>query len=139
MERIVVGVDGSPCSLAALRWAATEARSRGARLDVVMAWEYGLPVSGTLPTADEMDHRCRAELDQVMASEGLEDSGIEVHTKVVRGPAGPALVNEVGKATQLVLGSEGHGAFEGKLVGSVSMYCTAKAPCPVVVIPPDDR
>lgn len=135
MERIVVGVDGSPGSVDALRWAAEEARARHARLDVVMAWEFPLPVSGTLPTAEEMDHECQAVLDKLLTDEGLTgDADLQVQTRVVRGPAGPALLHDLGQAALLVVGSEGLGAFEGMVLGSVSLYCVSKAPCPVVVI-----
>jgi nucleotide-binding universal stress UspA family protein len=59
--------------------------------------------------------------------EGLE-------TRVTYGHAAPALIDEAQGADLLVVGSKGHGAFTGMLVGSVSLHCVTSASCPVVVV-----
>ena len=48
--------------------------------------------------------------------------------------AAPALIDEAQGADLLVVGSKGHGAFTGMLVGSVSLHCVTSASCPVVVV-----
>jgi nucleotide-binding universal stress UspA family protein len=136
MSRIVVGVDGSLASAEALRWAVDEARARQARLDVVMVWTSPTPIVATLRAADEVDEQCRLQVQEMLAADGLDTAGLSIHPRVLRGPAGPALVDAAGGADLLVVGSEGRGRFTGLLVGSVSLYCVSKAPCSVVVVPP---
>jgi nucleotide-binding universal stress UspA family protein len=101
-----------------------------------MAWDYPTPVIGTLPPADDMDRHCRSVVDEMLAADDVDVAGLEVHPRVFRGPAGPALVNASRGAELLVVGSEGLGRFTGLLVGSVSLFCVSKAPCSVVVVPP---
>jgi nucleotide-binding universal stress UspA family protein len=146
MERIVVGVDGSPTARLALRWAATEASCRHARVDAVMAWSYPVPIVGSLPDPDDADHRTEAALHRILVEEGLvvEASADEtstvgdrppVHALVRRGPAGPALLEAAGVASMLVVGSRGLGWFSGMVLGSVSRHCATLARQPVVVVP----
>lgn len=140
MSRIVVGVDGSPESVEALRWALDEARARRARLDVVMAWQYPVPVDAILPEARDFDRQTEAEV-QTLVDEVDPDgrSGVDVHPRVFRGPAGPALIDAARGAELLVVGSQGRGRFAGLVLGSVSLFCVSKAPCSVVVVPPASR
>ena len=59
MEKIVVGVDGSAGSRAALRWAWDEAKAHGAALEIVVAWQFpittSLPAFGSMPTPDDLE------------------------------------------------------------------------------------
>jgi nucleotide-binding universal stress UspA family protein len=136
MSRIVVGVDGSPESVEALRWAVDEARSRRARLDVVMAWEYPVPIDAILPEAADFDHEVEAEVKKLVDEVDPEgSSGVDVHPRVFRGPAGPALIDAARGAELLVVGSQGRGRIAGLVLGSVSLFCVSKAPCSVVVVP----
>ena len=142
--RIVVGVDGSAGSLAALRWAAAEARVRKATLEVVVAWQYPalstIPAFGVLPPADEMATDAKQGLADLLRDEGLlDDPGLEITEAVIQGTAGSALIGAATGADLLVVGSRGHGGFTGLLLGSVSQQCVTHAPCPVVVIPHPDR
>jgi nucleotide-binding universal stress UspA family protein len=64
---------------------------------------------------------------------------VVVHLKVTEGHPAFVLTDAARGAALLVVGSRGHGAFAGMLLGSVSEYCAAHAPCPVVVVRhPDD-
>lgn len=63
-----------------------------------------------------------------------EHSRVEVQTQVIEGHAAPVLIAAARDAQLLVVGSRGHGAFAGMLLGSVSEHCTSHSPCPVVVV-----
>lgn len=137
METIVVGVDGSACSLAALRWAIEEGRLRGAKVHAVIAWSY--PHVSTyheaahalkLPLAED----AAATLERAVEEAAGEDPGVEIETEVVESRAAPALVEAGKDASLLVVGSRGLGGFTGLLLGSVSQQCAQHSPCPLVIV-----
>jgi nucleotide-binding universal stress UspA family protein len=137
---VVVAVDGSDASRAALRWAS----SLGGPVRAVCSWTYpsSLPlpwsrVSAHIP--EEVDASVLAELEHVVAEELGEAASIE--TAVLRGPAAGVLIDhaEWTGARQLVLGSRGLGGFGGLLLGSVSRHCLEYASCPVTVVPGPER
>jgi nucleotide-binding universal stress UspA family protein len=139
MEKIVVGIDGSPAATAALEWAIGEARLRGARLLVVQAW--GVPVLayatpyGAGPTVELVDSERKAAaaaLDAVV--ERVDTEGVDVRRAVVEGSAAQSLLEAAEDADLLVVGSRGHGGFAGLLLGSVSQQCAQHALCPVVIV-----
>lgn len=134
-NRIVVGVDGSPSSLAALRWAARQAELSGAELHAVTAWH--VPGTGTwvAPVADfDWASNAGTILDQAI-KEALDGTGTDrVHRHVVQGPSAAVLLDAAEGADLLVVGSRGHGEFAGMLLGSVAQHVTAHAPCPVLVV-----
>lgn len=136
--RIVVGVDGSDHSRAALRWAAEEARMRGMTLDVVLAWRppYSTFVpSFDVPSVDELEGAARATLLDLMKGEGLSEHGDPMANAIpIEGPPAPSLVEAAIGADLLVVGARGLGAFRGMMLGSVSQHCVTHAPCSVVVI-----
>lgn len=66
MGKIVVGVDGSAGSRAALRWAFTEAKLRGTSLEAVIVWQY--PITASLPTFGAMNTPDDFEVDALNAS-----------------------------------------------------------------------
>jgi len=133
--RIVVGVDGSPSSIAALRWARRIGQAVGADLEAVTTWEF--PASygvGAVPLDWRPDVDAAQQLaDALTAAFGSpEPAGI---TRQIReGHAAPVLVEASAGAEMLVVGSRGHGGFVGLLLGSVSAYCAEHASCPVVVV-----
>jgi nucleotide-binding universal stress UspA family protein len=135
--RIVVGVDGSEASKDALRWAAAQAEVTGAALEVVMTWvvhtaayAYGVP----MPTAYDFAPQSEQELDGIVQQTRGEFPRIEVSGSVIEGLAGPVLFSVAKDADLLVVGTRGHGAVVGVLLGSVSEYCITHATCPVVVV-----
>jgi nucleotide-binding universal stress UspA family protein len=143
-DKIVVGVDGSPGSILALRWAADEARLRGAVLEVVTAWHYPvlstIPAFGVLPPADEMTAEARKGLHELLEDEKLTaDEGLTMIETVREGSPAGALVDAATDADLLVVGSRGQGSFGKKILGSVSHACVTHAECPVVVVPSSDE
>lgn len=110
MEKIVVGVDGSTGSRAALRWAWEEARAHGAALEIVTAWQYpittALPAFGSMPTPDDLEGEARTEMLAMVADEGITaDGGVAVTTLVAEGTATQVLLDAAAKADLLVVGS----------------------------------
>ncbi len=132
---IVVGVDGSQASRDALRWAAHQARLTGAELHAVSAWH--VPGGyGWAPDYSDADFAAQARkgLEETVAEVIGGDPGIHVVTAVRQGhPAGVLIDASVGAAL-LVVGSHGHGAFAGTLLGSVSQHCAQHALCPVLIM-----
>ena len=57
-----------------------------------------------------------------------------MQTRLAYGHPSQALVQASKEASLLVVGSRGHGAFTGMLLGSVSMHCVTGAFCPVTVV-----
>jgi len=140
--RIVVGVDGSPGSLAALRWALSEASWRGVDVHAVGVWRYaggrGFNVSAGDPRPrDEMARAMAATIAAATASPpGAEaPTRVMVTTTLVLGDPGWELPAAVGHDDLLVVGSRGHGTAVGLLLGSVSQQVVVHALCPVVVVP----
>jgi nucleotide-binding universal stress UspA family protein len=139
-ELVVVGVDGSAESIAALRWAARYAAASGARVRAVMAWHYPGAVGGPpiekAPAAvhAQTDAQMHETLDTAIAKayEGQDSAGVEKDTAY--GHPAQVLIEASKEADLLVVGRHGHGAFTGMLLGSVSIHCVTGAYCPVVVI-----
>ena len=135
---VVVGVDGSEGSRRALRWAARQSRSTGARLRAVWAWSYlDQPVERFDPAYGEDD--ARRSLDEALAALGDEAAGLDVEPVVVCDLAARALLDSAKDADLVVVGSRGVGGFEGLLLGSVSSQVASHASCPVVVVPGEER
>jgi nucleotide-binding universal stress UspA family protein len=135
--RIVVGVDGSDESKAALRWAGRQAALTGARLEAVITWHIpSAAYGGPMLALTEYDFAPGAQqtLDEAIQEVLGAHPAIEVSTVVEEGYPALMLLQAAVGADLLVLGSRGHGAFAGMLLGSVSEHCVAHAPCPVVVI-----
>jgi nucleotide-binding universal stress UspA family protein len=133
-RRIVVGIDGSPASLAALGWAAQQAELTGSSLEIVTTWEW--PTSfgwAVLPAGYDPAAEMKKELEPTLASLRVAHPQVPVSWKIVEGHSAPVLVKESRGAELLVVGSRGHGEFIGMLIGSTSEHCVANAACPVVV------
>jgi nucleotide-binding universal stress UspA family protein len=135
--RIVVGVDGSDASKDALAWAARQANLTGARVEAVTTWfippvayEGAVP----LPTTFDLAPAASSMLDEVVGKVLVDHPGLEVSRVVIEGPPARRLLEAAAGAELLVVGSRGHGAFAGMLLGSVSEHCVSHAPCPVVVV-----
>jgi nucleotide-binding universal stress UspA family protein len=143
---IVVGVDGSAPSLAALRWAAEEARLRGARLVALYAWVLPAPVAvpgpglAPIPEVDlpgqieALREAAEAELDAALSEAFPEGAPVDVERKLVEEHAGEALERESRSADLVVVGSRGRSGLKAALLGSVSGHVIAHAACPVVVL-----
>jgi nucleotide-binding universal stress UspA family protein len=144
--RVVVGIDGSARSRAALVRAVAEAAQRGGEVEAVAAYEladHWTDMSSTLiPSTDQiradLQERATSFVREVCDGLGGEGGGAQpaVHVRVVEGPAHDVLVSRARGATLLVVGSTGHGQLRSLLLGSVALHCAMHAPCPVMVVHP---
>ena len=137
--RIVVGVDGSESSKAALRWAARILAATGGFIDAVIAWQpppyYGWGYVGAeWNPEDEARKVLTAAVDEAFGA----DRPIGTRLTVQRGNPAKVLLDQSKDATLLVVGSRGHGGFAGLLLGSVSAPCAEHATCPVLVCHGED-
>lgn len=158
MGRIVVGVDGSPDSRAALDWAINEARFRSE--DVKAVYVYGLsaehnPFLATYSSfasassaqqsaeqarnwqeqREEATYRQAAGvLSSVVHEVSEANPGVEIEQMTVGGgrPA-RSLLQQAQDCSLLVVGARGHGGFRGLRLGSIAEKCVRHAPCAVMV------
>jgi nucleotide-binding universal stress UspA family protein len=134
-HRIVVGVDGSTSSRAALAWAVGQARLTGAVVEAITACEYlnaygyPLPVRGV----DIFELATKAVKDAIAEIPAHTDAAA-IRYRVLEGHAARVLVDASAGADLLVIGSRGHGGFVEALLGSTGEPCVHRATCPVVVI-----
>ncbi|HXZ82857.1 MAG TPA: universal stress protein [Acidimicrobiales bacterium] len=133
---VIVGVDGTPSSVNALRWAAHQAELTGATLRVVTTWAFPATVGWTPPYPEDFDPEAdaRAVQKDTIAEALGEDPNIPLELVVVEGHASATLIEMSHEASLLVVGCRGHGAVAGLLVGSVSEHVVCHASCPVVVV-----
>ncbi len=158
MGTIVVGVDGSPGSDAALRWALAEAHLRAVKLRIVHAFQLPqlpLAIAGlggvgapglAVPAAEDADRlhgAVEAQAGQLIEAalrraDGETLDGLEVGHRSIEGPAAQTLIESARDADLLVVGSRGRGGFLGLVLGSVSYQCAQHPPCPAVILPPPE-
>ena len=142
---IVVGVDGSPESHAALRFALKDAVRRRTGVRVVSAYvppeywavSYGLT---TLPTLDDlMQESAQVGRDAIDVAVTADPESCAVPTEVIAvpGPAAKALIEQAADADLLVVGHRGRGGFKSAVLGSVGLHCVLHAMCPVTIVRPD--
>ena len=138
-REIIVGVDGTDQSLGALRWAAREAKRRGAPLHLVSAYSVPVYAGSTFDVGyAAFDQGALDDAVKELVREAalhVQNLNVEVRSTVETGdPSGVLL--ELSKSAQLlVLGSRGRGGLLGRLLGSVSTAVPAHSHCPVGIIP----
>jgi nucleotide-binding universal stress UspA family protein len=143
--RIVAGVDGSPSSMSAPRWAIRQAALTGAAVDAVIAWHYPAAANGygwaPMGTGEGFDFQENAEKTLTDAISNAVDPGRNagVRAHVVEGNPAQVLIDASDGADLLVVGSRGHSGFTEALLGSVSQHCVHHARCPVVVLRGEDH
>ena len=132
---IVVGFDGSEGSRAALKWAVAQAEFTHSPLTIVSTWSTPSNVDNVqvVPAIDDHWGHANATAESAL-SLLTEFSSISASTLIVEGHPATALVECSREASLIVVGSRGHGAFVGMLLGSVSQHVAAHAHCPVAVI-----
>jgi len=141
MRTIVVGVDGTRESLAALRYAIGEARVHGDRVKAVAAWHvptiaYGSAFAPSPPDPHAFEADAEAALDAAVAATAEEAGDVPVLTVVREGDAAHVLVEEAEGAAQLVVGCRTLNMVGRLLHHSVSGECAHEAHCPVTVVHP---
>ncbi|MFE2109894.1 universal stress protein [Kitasatospora sp. NPDC059463] len=137
-RRIVVGIDGSAPSKAALRWAVGQAVLTGATVHAVAAWEYPSLYGWFAPMVDDgFEQSARrtltVEVDEVVGPQ----RPVPVEESLLPGHAAEVLLEVAEGADLLVLGSRGRGTFARTLLGSVSARCAVHGSCPVVIVRAD--
>ncbi|HEV8024117.1 MAG TPA: universal stress protein [Candidatus Nanopelagicales bacterium] len=142
---IVVGIDGSSNSEAALEAAFEMASFHGWDLSAVHAWDvpaYELIESPQgvvpLPVADVAEDEVRLSA-QVLAGYRERYPDVKLHEHLVRGSAPKALLEHASNAAMIAVGTRGRGAFLSAVLGSVSNAVLHKADIPVFVVPPPDE
>jgi nucleotide-binding universal stress UspA family protein len=134
-HRIVVGIDGSPESLSALRWALNEAASTNATLEAVHCWQPHTIPDVIFGSPEEM-HRgsvCMLRNEVQAALIDISEPPIVEETSVHGRPA-HVLLERASRARLLVLGAHGHTDLHDVAFCRVTTSCLRHAACPVVVV-----
>jgi nucleotide-binding universal stress UspA family protein len=145
--RVVVGVDGSPSSRAALRWAVDHAALHGGTVDAVMARQVPETdvIGGFGQTPAELDDEkviaddAQRSLDAIISEEVKADDRNRVRARVFLGHPATALVQASDGAELVAVGQRGLGSFTAALLGSVSEYLAHHANSPVLIFRGDAR
>jgi nucleotide-binding universal stress UspA family protein len=135
VRRIVVGVDGSAESVAALRWACHEAPIRGAEVHAVHVREemchsvasYAVPPAVPGPDDFSID-----EMVQSVQDDQAPD--VQIWVEEPDGLAARVLLDRCDGADMLILGTSSDAPGGGRSAGPVIRACLRRAPCPVVII-----
>jgi nucleotide-binding universal stress UspA family protein len=132
---VVTCFDGSAASARALEWAATEARMRQVPLTVCHAWETPDPSCALPPAVNEAARQAAKRiLSRGMVVAEHHAPGVPVRSRLLPGPAAPALVHAADGAQLLVAGARGAGGSSWPGLGTVSAQLAAHASCPVEII-----
>ncbi len=136
---VVVGIDGTELSEAALEFAFAEASAHGADLVAVHAWtdlvlENAFPSASVAVNVAPLAQEAEATLGERLAGWQERYPDVRVTREVVRDRPSRALLQFAEKARLVVVGSRGRGGFRGLLLGSTSQQLLRYAPCPVAVV-----
>jgi nucleotide-binding universal stress UspA family protein len=139
VRRIVVGVDGSAESVAALRWACREASLRPAEVLAVLALEsachqvasYAVPVPRQ---SNGSGGAARDVLRKSVAETAGRYPGVNLRTEIAEGLAARVLLDHASDADMLVLGRTSYGSDPYRAAGPVIRACLHGSACPVVII-----
>lgn len=136
--KVVAGVDGSPHSAAALRWAISEASEHDGEVLAVLAWQMPfVSIPGGFDR-DELEQSYKSYLLRTIR-EIAPSPPVPLTSVVAEGDPIESLIEAAKDAHLLVVGTKGHSGFAGLMLGSVSAACAANAPCPVVLVRHDQR
>lgn len=139
-DRIVVGVDASPHSVAALWFAFEMARTTVQPVTLIHSWGYDtmwLDAPVGVEPGDLVDVHALAEraVHSVADPIAAEYNDVDVAWVMERNTPAQSLMDAANTASMLVVGRRGHGGFPALLLGSTSRALTHAAPCPLAVIP----
>jgi nucleotide-binding universal stress UspA family protein len=129
----IVGVDGSPHSDAALRWALADAEKHGGQVTALFVWQVPFSSFPGLYDREALEKASKEFLIEKVSAVAPTPS-VPLLPVVAEGDPAEALVVASKDADLLVLGTRGRSPLAGLLVGSVSLQCAAAARCPVVLI-----
>lgn len=136
-RKLVVGFDGSPGSIDALRWALTESHERNLTLEVVYSWLlpgslYPFPIS--IPNTEDLYEQAKQFITDQLKLFTTDHPDVKTTLKIVQGAAGQELVSHGKNAEGIVVGARSHDTISRLLIGSVSHYVVVHAECPVIVV-----
>ncbi|MFF4541879.1 universal stress protein [Streptomyces aureus] len=131
---VTAGLDGSPESLAAARWAAEEAEKRGLALRLLHAWPLLVPEPVHTASEADQNYWARRLVHTAQAELRARHPGLSVVGDLVPEDAQEALIKAASESEMLVLGSRGLEAVESYFLGDVSMPVVARAERPVVLV-----
>ncbi|MGQ5637852.1 MULTISPECIES: universal stress protein [unclassified Streptomyces] len=136
---VTVGLDGSPESLAAARWAAEEAGRRKLALRLLHAWPTLAPEPARLPAEVDQNYWAKRLVDTAQAELRARHPGLAIDKSLVADDAQHALLQAVSESEMVVLGSRGLESVESYFLGDVSMPVVARAERPVVLVRAEPR
>ena len=146
-KRVVVGVDGSPASAKALKWAQNYAKSVALPLTIVTSWDAEFvsvaiaAFGGDSIDSDSIEsrHALAASLQSKSMEAAFGDAPLPswITAELIEGKPAEALVGASNGANMLVVGTRGHSLIADIVLGSVSAHCVLHAHCPVTVIRED--
>lgn len=131
---VTVGLDGSPESLAAARWAADEAGRRKLALRLLHAWPMLAPEPARLPAEVDQNYWVNRLVDTAQAELRNRHPGLAIDKSLVADDAQHALLQAASESEMVVLGSRGLESVESYFLGDVSMPVVARAERPVVLV-----
>jgi nucleotide-binding universal stress UspA family protein len=147
LVRIVVGVDGSAYSRAALKFALADAGRRGAEIQVLSVvhsaehWPVGLGMASSsagTPAIEqvlsEVEQETQRLVAEVVAEAGESAAQVPLHVRILPGMPAGVLIEQAHGAELLVVGHRGRGGFASALLGSVGLHCVLHATCPITVV-----
>ncbi|MEU3521480.1 universal stress protein [Streptomyces sp. NPDC006654] len=136
---VTVGLDGSPESLAAARWAADEAEKRELTLRLLHAWPMLAPEPARVPAEVDQNYWSKRFLHDAQTELQARHPGLPVVTSLVADDAQNALLEAAAESEMTVLGSRGLEPVESYFLGDVSMPVVARAERPVVLVRAEGR
>ncbi|MEU9759183.1 universal stress protein [Streptomyces sp. NPDC047985] len=131
---VTVGLDGSPESLAAARWAADEAERRRLTLRLLHAWPLLVPEPARVPAEMDQNYWARRIVQHTKAEIQARHPGLSVVGSLVADDAEDALLRAAAESEMVVLGSRGLVPVESYFLGDISMPVVARAERPVVLV-----
>ena len=133
-QALTVGLDGSPESLAAARWAADEAERRNRTLRLLHAWPLLAPEPTSIPAEIDQNYWAKRLVHNAQAELQARHPGLTIVGNLVADDAQNALLQASSESEMLVLGSRGLTPVESYFLGDISMSVVARAERPVVLV-----
>ncbi|MDX3231360.1 universal stress protein [Streptomyces sp. ME19-01-6] len=131
---VTVGLDGSPESLAAARWAAGEAKRRELALRLLHAWVLLSPPTPDSPSADDQNYWAKRIVHDARTELSRRYPGLPITEELVAEEAETALIGAAARSRMLVLGSRGMEPLASFFFGDISLYVVGRAERPVVLV-----
>ncbi|EMF57508.1 MULTISPECIES: universal stress protein [Streptomyces] len=136
---VTVGLDGSPESLAAARWAADEAEKRKLTLRLLHAWPLLVPEPARVPSEVDQNYWAKRLVHTARAELQTRHPGLLVVGSLVSDDARNALLQAASESEMTVLGSHRLESVESYFLGDISLPVVARAQRPVILVRADAR